>query len=573
MQPAPKPRSHSLIDGANRAGARAMLRACGLGDDDFAKPLIGVANTWIEIGPCNYHLRELAEHVKTGIRKAGGTPLEFNTVSISDGITMGTEGMRTSLVSREVIADSIELVTRGNLFDALIVLVGCDKTIPGGIMSLARLNIPGLILYGGSIAAGQFEGHAVTIQDVYEGIGKHALGGITDAQLKSLESAACPGAGACGGQFTANTMALVCEFLGIAPMGLSSVPATNAAKGSSGERAGEMVMDLLRRNITPSKIITKSSIENAIAGVAATGGSTNSVLHLLAIANEANIPLSIDDFDRISSRVPILADLKPGGRFVATDLYAAGGTALVAQRMLEAKLLHGESITVTGRTLAEEATAAKETQNQQVVRKVDSPLKPTGGLVILKGNIAPEGCVIKVAGHNFVTFSGPARVFDDEETAFAAVENKSIKAGDVIVIRYEGPKGGPGMREMLQVTAALIGAGLGDSVALLTDGRFSGATHGFMAGHVAPEAANGGPIAAINDGDIISFDIPKRTLSVKLTDAEIQRRLSTWKAPQPRFTSGVMAKYALLVSSSSLGAITVVPKSFSTAAQSVSRTS
>jgi dihydroxy-acid dehydratase len=550
-----------------------MLRACGLGDEDFAKPLIGVANTWIEIGPCNYHLRELAEHVKTGIRAAGGTPLEFNTVSISDGITMGTEGMRTSLVSREVIADSIELVTRGNLFDALIVLVGCDKTIPGGIMSLARLNIPGLILYGGSIAPGQFEGHAVTIQDVYEAIGKHARGGISDAQLKSLEIAACPGAGACGGQFTANTMALVCEFLGIAPMGLSSVPATNSAKGAAGKRAGEMVMDLLRRNITPSQIITKSSIENAIAGVAATGGSTNSVLHLLAIANEANIPLSIDDFDRISSRVPILADLKPGGRFVATDLYAAGGTALVAKRMLEAKLLHGESLTVTGRTLAEEAAAAKEAPNQEVVRKLDSPLKPTGGLVILKGNIAPEGCVIKVAGHNFQAFTGPARVFDNEEAAFAAVENKSIKAGDVIVIRYEGPKGGPGMREMLQVTAALIGAGLGDSVALLTDGRFSGATHGFMAGHVAPEAANGGPIAAINDGDIISFDIPKRTLSVKLTDAEIQRRLSNWKAPQPRFTRGVMAKYALLVSSSSLGAITAVPKSFSTAAQSVSRTS
>jgi dihydroxy-acid dehydratase len=573
IQPAPKPRSHSLIDGANRAGARAMLRACGLGDEDFAKPLIGVANTWIEIGPCNYHLRELAEHVKAGIRAAGGTPLEFNTVSISDGITMGTEGMRASLVSREVIADSIELVTRGNLFDALVVLVGCDKTIPGGVMSLARLNIPGLILYGGSIAPGQYEGHAVTIQDVYEAIGKHARGGITDAQLKSLESAACPGAGACGGQFTANTMALVCEFLGIAPMGLSSVPATNAAKGTAGERAGEMVMDLLRGNVTPSKIITKSAIENAIAGVAATGGSTNSVLHLLAIANEANIPLSIDDFDRISSRVPILADLKPGGRFVATDLYAAGGTALVAKRMLEAKLLQGECLTVTGRTLAEEAAAAKETQNQEVVRKLDSPLKPTGGLVILKGNIAPEGCVIKVAGHNFQTFTGPARVFDNEEAAFAAIENKSIKAGDVVVIRYEGPKGGPGMREMLQVTAALVGAGLGDSVALLTDGRFSGATHGFMAGHVAPEAATGGPIAAINDGDIVSFDIPKRTLSVKLTDAEIQRRLSNWKAPQPRFTSGVMAKYALLVSSSSLGAITAVPKSFSTAAQTVSRTS
>jgi dihydroxy-acid dehydratase len=572
-QPAPKPRSHTLIDGANRAGARAMLRACGLGDEDFSKPLVGIANTWIEIGPCNYHLRELAEHVKAGVRAAGGTPLEFNTVSISDGITMGTEGMRTSLVSREVIADSIELVSRGNLFDALIVLVGCDKTIPGGVMSLARLNIPGLILYGGSIAPGRFEGHDVTVQDVYEAIGKHARGGITDAQLKSLESAACPGAGACGGQFTANTMALVCEFLGIAPMGLSSVPATNAAKGNSGHRAGELVMDLLRRDITPSKIITKSAIENAIAGVAATGGSTNSVLHLLAIANEAKIPLSIDDFDRISSRVPILADMKPGGRFVATDLYAAGGTALVAKRMLDAKLLQGDSLTVTGRTLGEEAAAAKEAPNQQVVRTAAAPIKPTGGLVILKGNLAAEGCVIKVAGHNFQTFTGPARVFDNEEAAFAAVESGGIKAGDVVVIRYEGPKGGPGMREMLQVTAALVGAGLGDSVALLTDGRFSGATHGFMAGHVAPEAANGGPIAAIVDGDIITFDIPKRALNVKLTDAEIQRRLSTWKAPQPRFTHGVMAKYALLVSSSSLGAITAVPSSFSTAAQTLSRTS
>lgn len=572
-QPAPKPRSHTLIDGASRAGARSMLRACGLRDEDFAKPLVGIANTWIEIGPCNYHLRELAQHVKAGVRAAGGTPLEFNTVSISDGITMGTEGMRTSLVSREVIADSIELVSRGNLFDALIVLVGCDKTIPGGVMSLARLNIPGLILYGGSIAPGTFDGHAVTIQDVYEAIGKHARGGITDAQLKSLETAACPGAGACGGQFTANTMALVCEFLGIAPMGLSSVPATNPAKGNAGHRAGEMVMDLLRRDITPSKIITKAAIENAIAGVAATGGSTNSVLHLLAIASEAKIPLSIDDFDRISTRTPILADLKPGGRFVATDLYAAGGTALVAKRMLEAKLLHGESLTVTGRTLAEEAAAAKESEKQEVVRKLDAPLKPTGGLVILKGNIAPEGCVLKVAGHNYSTFTGPARVFDNEEDAFAAVENGSIKAGDVIVIRYEGPKGGPGMREMLQVTAALIGAGLGDSVALLTDGRFSGATHGLMAGHVAPEAANGGPIAAINDGDTIAFDISKRALNVNLADAEIQRRLSTWKAPQPRFTSGVMAKYALLVSSASQGAITAVPKTFSAAAQTVSRTS
>jgi len=558
-----KPRSHTLTDGAHRAPARAMLRASGLSDDDFKKPLIGVANTWIEIGPCNYHLRELAQHVKEGIRAAGGTPLEFNTVSISDGITMGTEGMRTSLVSREVIADSIELVTRGNLFDALIVLVGCDKTIPGGVMALARLNIPGLILYGGSIAPGQFEGHSVTIQDVFEAVGMHGRGKMTDAQLRSLEGAACPGAGACGGQFTANTMALVCEFLGIAPMGLSSVPATNAAKGNAGHRAGEMVLDLLRRDVTPSNIITKAAIENAIAGVAATGGSTNAVLHLLAIANEAKIPLSIDDFDRISSRVPILADLKPGGRFVATDLYAAGGTALIAKRMLEAGLLRGDAITVTGRTLAQEAAAAKETPSQQVVRKLDAPLKPTGGLVILKGNLAPEGCVVKVAGHDLQNFRGPARVFDNEEAAFAAVENGAIKAGDVVVIRYEGPKGGPGMREMLAVTAALVGAGLGDSVALLTDGRFSGATHGLMAGHVAPEAANGGPIAAIVDGDIIIFDIPKRQLNIELTPAQLQQRLAFWKSPAPRFSSGVMAKYALLVSSSSLGAVTAVPATFS----------
>jgi dihydroxy-acid dehydratase len=556
-----------LTDGAHRAPARAMLRASGLRDEDFSKPLIGVANTWIEIGPCNYHLRELAQHVKDGIRAAGGTPLEFNTVSISDGITMGTEGMRTSLISREVIADSIELVTRGNLFDALVVLVGCDKTIPGGAMALARLNIPGLILYGGSIAPGQFEGHSVTIQDVFEAVGMHARGGMTDAQLKSLEGSACPGAGACGGQFTANTMALVCEFLGIAPMGLSSVPATNSAKANAGHRAGEMVLDLLRRDVTPLKIITKSAIENAIAGVAATGGSTNAVLHLLAIASESKIVLSIDDFDRISSRVPIIADLKPGGRFVATDLYAAGGTALVAKRMLEAGLLRGDCLTVTGRTLAQEAAAAKETPSQEVVRKLDSPLKPTGGLVILKGNLAPEGCVVKVAGHNLQNFRGPARVFDTEEAAFAGVENGAIKAGDVVVIRYEGPKGGPGMREMLAVTAALVGAGLGDSVALLTDGRFSGATHGLMAGHVAPEAANGGPIAAVANGDTIIFDLPNRQLNVELTAAEIQKRLAAWKPPAPRHTSGVMAKYSFLVSSASLGAITAVPASFSTTVQ------
>jgi dihydroxy-acid dehydratase len=563
----PRPRSHTLVDGANRSPARAMLRASGLTDGDFKKPLIGVANTWIEIGPCNYHLRELAKHVKDGIRAAGAVPLEFNTVSISDGITMGTEGMRASLISREVIADSIELVTRGNLFDALIVLVGCDKTIPAGIMALARLNIPGMILYGGSIAPGQFEGHSVTIQDVFEAVGSYGRGDMSEQRLTALENVACPGAGACGGQYTANTMALVCEFLGVAPMGLSSTPATNAAKAESGHRAGELVVDLLRRNVLPSQIINKTSIENAIAGVAATGGSTNAVLHLLAIANEAKIPLSIDDFDRISSRVPILADLKPGGKFVATDLYAAGGTALVAKRLLEAGLLRGESITVTGRTIAEEASTAKEAPGQEVVRKLNAPLKPTGGLVILKGNLAPEGCVVKVAGHNTQNFRGTARVFDSEEAAFQAVENRTVKAGDVMVIRYEGPKGGPGMREMLAVTAALVGAGLGDSVALLTDGRFSGATHGLMAGHVAPEAANGGPIAAVAEGDTIVFDLPSRTLNLEITNAEMQRRLASWRAPAPRYTSGVMAKYALLVSSSALGAITVVPQILPSAMQ------
>jgi len=536
-----------------------MLRASGLKDDDFSKPLIGVANTWIEIGPCNYHLRDLAEHVKAGIRKAGGPPLEFNTVSISDGITMGTEGMRASLISREVITDSIELVTRGNLFDALIILVGCDKTIPAGVMSLARLNIPGLILYGGSIAPGTFEGHHVTLQDVYEAIGSHSSGTMNDARLLALEKSACPGAGACGGQFTANTMAMVCEFLGIAPMALSSVPATDKGKAATGERAGELVLDLLRKNITPSQIITKTAIENAIAGVAASGGSTNSVLHLLAIANEAKIPLSIEDFDRISSRTPIIADLKPGGRFVATDLFVAGGTALIAKRMIEAGLLNPNALTVTGKTIGQEAGAAKETPKQEVVRDTKNPLKPSGGLVILKGNLAPEGCVIKVAGHNITRFRGPARVFDNEEAAFTAVDKGQIKAGHVIVIRYEGPRGGPGMREMLAVTAALVGAGLGDSVALLTDGRFSGATHGLMAGHIAPEAACGGPIAAVRDGDTVVFDIPKRSLNVELTDEQIRQRLASWKAPAPRFTSGVMAKYAFLVSSSSRGAVTTLP--------------
>jgi dihydroxy-acid dehydratase len=565
-----KPRSTALTDGANRAGARAMLRAAGLNDEDFCRPLIGIANTWIEIGPCNLHLRELAGHVRDGIRAAGGTPLEFNTVSISDGIAMGTEGMRASLISREVIADSIELVARGNLLDGLIVLVGCDKTIPGGVMALARLNIPGLVLYGGSIAPGKYEGHNVTIQDVYEAIGAHASGKMSAQKLKELERVACPGAGACGGQFTANTMAMVVEFLGIAPMAISSIPATNDEKARAGKLAGKLTIALLQKNLTPSKIITKAAIENAIAAVAATGGSTNAVLHLLAIARELGISLSIDDFDRISSATPILADLKPGGRYFATDLYAAGGTPLVAKRMLEAGLLQGQCFTVTGRTLAEEAAGAKETPGQDVVRTKNDPLKSTGGLVILKGNLAPEGCVIKVAGHNLQNFRGPARVFDSEEAAFAAVDKGQIKAGDVVVIRYEGPRGGPGMREMLAVTAALVGAGLGDSVGLLTDGRFSGATHGLMAGHVAPEAAVGGPIAAVRDGDTIAFDIPRRSLRVEITDAEVQKRLATWRAPQPRFASGVMAKYAWLVSSASLGAITSVPASFSSGAVPVS---
>jgi len=570
--PFPKLRSQALVGGASRAGARAMLRASGLKDDDFTKPLVGVANTWIEIGPCNYHLRELAEHVKAGIRKAGGTPLEFNTVSISDGITMGTEGMRASLISREVITDSIELVTRGNLFDALVVLVGCDKTIPAGVMSLARLNVPGLVLYGGSIAPGTFEGHDVTIQDVYEAIGSHSSGKMNDERLLALEKSACPGAGACGGQFTANTMAMVCEFLGIAPMTISSVPATNAGKAAAGERAGELVLDLLRKNVTPSQIITKTAIDNAIAAVAATGGSTNAVLHLLAIANEAKIPLSIDDFDRISSKTPIIADLKPAGRFVATDLFAAGGTALIAKRMIEAGLLKPEALTVTGRTIGQEAEGAKETAKQEVVHSAKNPLKPTGGLVILKGNLAPEGCVIKVAGHDYQTFRGTARVFDGEEAAFADVDQGKIRAGDALVIRYEGPRGGPGMREMLAVTAALVGAGLGESVALLTDGRFSGATRGFMVGHVAPEAARGGPIAAVKDGDTIVFDIPGRKLDVELTDEQIKQRLASWTAPPPRFTSGVMAKYAFLVSSSSRGAVTALPQTESASTASTGRT-
>ena len=533
-----------------------MLKAVGFTDADLRRPLIGVANTWTEIGPCNYHLRELAATVKDGIRAAGGTPMEFNTVSISDGITMGSEGMKASLVSREIVADSIELVARGNLFDGLVVLVGCDKTIPGGVMALVRLDIPGLVLYGGTIAPGRWEGRDVTIQDVFEAVGTHAAGKMTDEQLCALEDAACPGAGACGGQFTANTMSTVCALLGVSPMHANGVPALAPEKEVVARQAGALVMQLVETDLRPRQIVTRAALENAVAAVVSTGGSTNAVLHLLAIAREASVPLAIDDFDRISSQVPLLADLKPAGRFVATDLYRAGGIGLVAKRLHEAGILQADALTVTGRTIGEEAAAASETADQEVVRPLDDPITPTGGLVVLKGNLAPDGCVVKVAGHAPARHRGPARVFDSEEAAFEAVEQGRIQAGDVVVIRYEGPQGGPGMREMLAVTAAIVGAGLGESVALLTDGRFSGATRGMMAGHVAPEAATGGPIAIVRDGDSIVFDEQNRVLEIEVSDAEIASRLADWEAPAPRFATGVMAKYARLVSSAATGAVT-----------------
>ena len=548
--------SNPLTTGPSRAPARAMLKAVGFSDADLKKPLIGVANTWIEIGPCNFHLRELAVHVKEGIRAAGGTPMEFNTVSISDGITMGTEGMRASLVSREVIADSIELVARGNGFDGLVVLVGCDKTIPAAAMALARLNTPGLVLYGGSIAPGRWDGREVTIQDVFEAVGANAAGRMSDGDLCALESVACPGAGACGGQFTANTMAIACEFLGIAALGSGSVPATSLAKADVARTAGERVMELVK-GVRPREIITRAGLENAIVAVAATGGSTNAVLHLLAIAREAGVDLTLGDFDRISARTPLLADLKPSGRFVATELHAAGGSPLVARRLLDGGLLHASAPTVSGRSLGDEAAAlAVETPGQEVVRPFDRPIKKSGGFVVLHGNLAPEGGVVKLSGTERAGHRGPARVFDSEEAAFDAVQRQAIGPGDVVVIRYEGPSGGPGMREMLGVTAALVGAGLGDSVALITDGRFSGATHGLMVGHISPEASRGGPLAAVRDGDIIVLDIAGRRLDVELSEGELRGRLETWEQPAPRYTTGVLAKYARLVSSASIGAVT-----------------
>ncbi len=552
-----KHRSRVVTEGIGRAPARSYLRSLGLTDDDLHnKPLILVANTWIEAMPCNAHLMRLSAKVKEGVRAAGGVPLECNTIAISDGISMGTEGMRCSLISREIVADSIELVARGYLFDGVVAISGCDKTIPGTVMALARLDLPGLMMYGGSIAPGKWHGKDVTIQDVFEGVGACAAGKITEEDLRDLEIAGCPGMGACGGQFTANTMAMATQMLGICLMGSNDVPAEDAKKGETAFAVGKQIIDLLRRNVRPRQVITRKAIENAFAAVCMSGGSTNAVLHLLAIAREAGVPLTIDDFNPISDRTPLLADMKPGGKFVATDMYAAGGTALIAQRLLEAKLLHADERTVSGKTIGEEARAAKETKGQPVVRSLATPIKPTGGMVILKGNLASEGCVLKVVGHKRTSHRGPARVFDCEEDAFAAVQAKQIKSGDVVVIRYEGPHGGPGMREMLAVTAAIVGQGISDQVALITDGRFSGATYGFTVGHIAPEASKRGPIAAVRDSDTISIDVAKREINLEITAQEMDRRLREWQPPKPRYETGALAKYAKLVSSASEGAVT-----------------
>jgi len=554
-----KHRSHGITDGRDRAPARAMFKAIGFTDADLRKPLIGVANTWIETMPCNFHLRRLSAKVKEGIRAAGGTPMEFNTIAISDGETMGTEGMRASLVSRELIADSIELVCRGQLFDAVVCVVGCDKTIPAAAMALARMDLPGLVLYGGTIAAGSYRGKDVTIQDVFEAVGANAAGKITDKELHDLEDVACPGAGACGGQYTANTMSTVMEMIGLSPMGFNSVPAMDAKKDQVAFDCGKVVLNLLQKGIRPRDILTHDAFENAIASVAASGGSTNTVLHLLAIAREAGVDLQIDDFQTVSERTPLLADLKPSGRFVAADMHRAGGIRLLAHRLLRGNYLHPTAKTVTGLSLGAESESAIETPDQEVIAPLDKPLKKTGGLVILKGNLAPEGCVAKISGHERLEHRGPARVFESEEDAMTAVTSKNIHSGDVVVIRNEGPKGGPGMREMLSVTGAIVGEGLGSSVALLTDGRFSGATHGLMAGHVSPEAALGGPIGAVRDGDMIRFDVKTRTLEVEISAEVLRQRMQEWKPPQPRYSTGVFAKYAALVSSASQGAITRPP--------------
>jgi dihydroxy-acid dehydratase len=555
----PRHKSRALYDGYDRAPARAMMHAVGFSREDLEKPVILVANTWIETMPCNYHLRRLAEVVKEGIRAAGATPMECNTIAISDGVTMGSEGMKASLVSREVIADSIELVGRGHLFDGVVALVGCDKTIPGAAMAVLRLGIPGLVLYGGSIAAGHLDGKDITVQHVFEAVGAFAAGKISEQRLREIEDAACPGAGACGGQYTANTMALALEFLGLSPVGYATIPALDPAKEEATREAGRLVVELLRRGRCPKDFLSKRSFENAIAGATGTGGSTNSALHLPAIACELGIPLGLDDVDRISKKTPIVTDLMPGGSHAAPDLHAAGGTRLVARRLLELGAMDGAQETADGRTWSAHAAEAVETPGQPVVSTQGTPFKATGGLVVLRGNLAPEGAVVKMAGHERPKHAGPARVFDREEDAFAAVARNEIRAGDVVVIRYEGPKGGPGMREMLGVTAALVGQGLGESVALLTDGRFSGATRGLMIGHVAPEAAVGGPIAAVRDGDVVEIDAERGTLEVKLPDAELEARLEAWAPPAPRYASGVFAKYVALVTSAAEGAVTRPP--------------
>jgi dihydroxy-acid dehydratase len=548
--------SYTITQGKSRAGARSMLKAIGFTDEDLAKPIIGVANTWIETMPCNFNLRELATHVKAGIRAAGGTPMEFNTIAISDGVTMGTEGMKASLVSREVIADSIELLVRGHMFDGIVALVACDKTIPGAGMAALRVNVPSVILYGGSILPGEYHGKKISIQDVYEAIGANAAGKISDEELKEIENRACPGAGACGGQFTANTMATVMELIGLSPMGTASVPQPDKRKEKIAYRCGQIAMDAVRKNLRPRDICTRKAFENAIAGVALTAGSTNAVLHLLAMAREAEVPLEIGDFEPICARTPVLADLKPSGRFMAADVDAAGGIPLIAQRLIEGGFADGSALTVTGRTFAEEAAQAKETPGQEVIRPLSKPLKPRGGIAILHGTLAPEGCVIKLSGHEKKLHRGPARVFEREEDARVAVLEGKVKPGDVVIIRYEGPRGGPGMQEMLAVTGAIVGAGLSDTVALLTDGRFSGATHGFMIAHVTPEAANGGPIAAVRDGDSITIDVNRGALDLDIDDAELKRRMAEWKPPAPHYTTGVFAKYQRLVASASQGAVT-----------------
>jgi dihydroxy-acid dehydratase len=549
-------RSEEMLAGPSRAPARAYLRAIGFSEEDLRKPIIGVGHCWIETMTCNYNHRELAEHVKAGVRAAGGTPMEFNTISVSDGVTMGTEGMKASLVSREVIADSIELVCRGHSFDGLVMIVGCDKTIPAGAMALARMDLPGLVLYSGTIAPGHFRGRDVTIEDVFEAVGAHGAGKISDADLAEIEAVACPGPGACGGQFTANTMSCALEFLGISPGGANGVPAMHEAKAEVAREAGKLAVNLVERDVRPRTIITRPALENAIASFAATGGSTNAVLHLLAIANEADVGLELEDFERISSKTPILASLKPGGAFVATDLHEAGGLGILIKRMVDAGLVHGDQPNVDGRTLREIGEAAVEVEGQKVVRPVSEPIKPSGGIAILRGNLAPDGCVVKLAGHQRVTHTGPARVFEREEDAFAAVQEQRINPGDVVVIRNEGPAGGPGMREMLGVTAAVVGAGLLDKIALITDGRFSGASLGLLAGHITPEAARGGPIAAVREGDTVTFDVPGRKLTLEISEEELADRLAQWTAPEPKYRHGVFAKYAALVSSASQGAIT-----------------